>query len=630
MKRIIKQRERLYILIFLFISLVVMWDLLKPGYIFALDMAFGPNYPQELLNNYVYGLSNNLSVTGASCIAKVFFSWITNSLSLVLPVWFSQKLLLILLLAFSGIGMYRLVPKDSRYGRYFAGIFYMVNPFIYVRYLAGSIFTIWGYALLPFVVKSLVDLSERPSVKNAIWVGIWFTLIAPAEHFLAMAMIVFIVFLTFSLFRKGNRARLGKCFLVAIVIFMLLNSSLIASVFSGEVEKTYQLTQISTKDFELFATSRDHNVFVNVGSLYGFWYSGYYSPKIHFLGWYFMLSCILLAAIYGFVTGIRGKHGRLYVKAIGIIALISLVLAVGVSSPYTSKLIYFLCDNFSPFRGFRETHKFAALLALAYAYLGSIGTSRFTTDIAGKIPRLVFVVFMCIVPLIYTYPMLFGFWGQLSSVDYPEDYYQVNSYFEKEAGDFNILFLPWHGFMTFNWVGRNIANPAEDFFTKTVIQADNIEMADVYSTSQNPVSNYVESLLEQRSKVENFGKFASCLNVRYIVLAKEVDYANYSFLSKQSDLALLMDTPNLIVFENKDWGHPVDVMTQAQLLGLNIDESKKIEDALSEYGTQKGNRTSLPGYVASGSLFIVLLGYLNWNHMKKIMRKNEGGNHLYD
>lgn len=611
-----KQRKHLYILVFLLISLVVMWDLLKPGYIFALDMAFGPNYPRVLLNDYVYGLSSNLGTVGASCIIKVFYSWMTYLLSLGIPVWLIQKFMLIVFLTLSAVGMYRLVPTENRYGRYFAGILYIINPFIYVRYLSGSFFTIWGYALLPFVVKSFIDLVQKPSIKNAIRSGILLTLIAPSDHFLTMALGVFLIFLIFNLFRRETRAKVAKGFLLVIGIFFVLNGNWMVSLMSGKAEAIYAITEVTTRHFELFATIRDSNVFINVATLYGFWLDDYYYyPKEHFLGWYFMFSSILLAAIYGFIVGFRGKHG-LHVMAVGAIAIISLVLAVGISSPYTSQLTYFLFENLMPFRGFRETHKFAALLVLAYAYLGSIGISKFEGNFTGKIPRMAFAVVIFMIPLAYTYSMFFGFWGQLNSVDYPEDYYQVNTYFEEDKDNSNILFLPWHGFMTFSWVDSNVGNPARNFFTKPVVQGDNIEMGDVYSTSQNPVSKYIESLLHNGQEISNFGEFVAPIDVKYIVLAKEEDYTNYAFLFEQADLAVLMDTNNLFVFENESWGAFHDLGRQAQLLGLGETEIQKLEYAISRYRLQRDSRSNIPGYIASGFIFISLIGYLAWDRRK--------------
>ncbi len=623
MSRLLRHRKHIYILVFFLLSLVVMWTLLKPGYIFAMDMAFGPNYSHELLNNYVYGLSSNLGSVGASGIVKVFYSWIMYLLSLGLPIWLIQKLVLILFLALSAVGMYRLVPTENRYGRYFAGILYMINPFIYVRYLAGSFFTIWGYTLLPFVVKSFIDLVQKPSIKNAIWAGLWLTLIAPSEHFLFMAIGVLLIFLIFNLFRRGNRAKVALGFLVVMAIFLAVNFSWMFSMASGGTEVTYAIAEVSTKDFELFATAKDSNVFLNVASLYGFWYGGYNDPRHYLPGWQFIFSLILFAALYGFLTGFKGRHG-LYVKAIGIIAIISLVLAVGISSPYFRKFSYFLFDNFPPFRGFRETQKFAALLVLAYAYLGGIGMSQIGGSFARKIPRIIFAVLICIIPLTYTYTMLFGFQGQLNNVDYPQDYYQINAFLEEDKEDFNVLFLPWHNFMTFSWIGSNVANPAKNFFTKPVIQGDNIEMADVYSTSQNPVSKYIESLLESKGKVNNFGEFVTPLDIKYIVLAKEVDYTNYYFLLEQADLALLMDTPNLFLFENKYWRGSYDIRKQAQLLGWGETETEKLEDAILGYNAQKSNRSNLPGYIASGLVFIGLLGYLTWDWRRKPLAEKQG------
>ncbi len=111
--------------------------------------------------------------------------------------------------------------------------------------------------------------------------------------------------------------------------------------------------------------------------------------------------------------------------------------------------------------------------------------------------------------------------------------------------------------MDFKWLPtpqKRIATPAHIFFDKPVIKGDNMEAGSIYSSSTNPVSKYVEFLLANRNNIDNLGELIAPLNVKYVILTKEVDYRAYDFLYNQTDLEHVKDTENMIVFRNR---HPV-------------------------------------------------------------------------
>ncbi|MBI2652580.1 hypothetical protein HYX00_03895 [Candidatus Woesearchaeota archaeon] len=143
-------------------------------------------------------------------------------------------------------------------------------------------------------------------------------------------------------------------------------------------------------------------------------------------------------------------------------------------------------------------------------------------------------------------------WQLFASLDYPKDWYEINNYLNIDKQDFNVLFLPWHLYMDFKWIpnqDKRIANPANSFFDKPVIQGDNMEVGTIYSSSNPPRSKYIESLIKNKSIT---GSNLKILNVKYVILAKEVDYKNYMYLNNQSDLYLIKETENLYLFKNKN------------------------------------------------------------------------------
>jgi len=207
------------------------------------------------------------------------------------------------------------------------------------------------------------------------------------------------------------------------------------------------------------------------------------------------------------------------------------------------------------FNGMREPHKFVGLLVLVYSFFGGLGVSSFAKSWKENKDKIgiIVVILALITPFIYSYTMLFGFHGWLKPVDYPRDWYEVNDFLNNDTDDFNVLFLPWHMYMDFKWVpnaDKRIGNPSSSFFDKPVIRGDNIEAGGIYSHSNNPVSKYIEFLLTNHNKINNFGELTVPLNIKYILLTKEVDWQYYLWLKNQTDLELVKETENFLVFKN--------------------------------------------------------------------------------
>jgi hypothetical protein len=160
-----------------------------------------------------------------------------------------------------------------------------------------------------------------------------------------------------------------------------------------------------------------------------------------------------------------------------------------------------------------------------------------------------FICLAFLAPFAYNFTQ-FGFWGQLRPTDYPADWYEANEILKADDQDFNVLFLPWHLYMDFRFVpnqDKRIANPAPIFFDKPIISGQNLEVPGIYTQSTNPGQRYVENLL---SSGRISGENLKLLNVKYVVLAKEVDYARYLDMLNASDLELVFDSENLMIYRN--------------------------------------------------------------------------------
>ena len=551
--------DMLCYLIFVLLSLAVLWDLLLPGYVLTLDSVWSHNLNKRLFD-FLTGFEEDQGGIFLSPIPlpNLGFYLFVSVFNLFLPVHVIEKIVWFFILFLCGAGAYTVCP-GNRYGKLFAGILYTVNPFTYVRFLAGHLWLLVSYACLPFFIKYAAEFFETLEKKSAIKLMLIMTACMMTAHFLPVVLGIFLVFFTLKFFRTEKKTELLKKSLVVIAGFLALNYYWIFPL-AGENAIISRIKLFSSQDIEAFASrpALDFNTLFNVASMHGFWRGGYDYAKLHLPFWYALFLLILYLSVCGFLVAREGEN-RLYAYGLAVAAVISLIFAAGVNFPPFADFVRWLYGNFFFLNGLREPHKLVAVLAFAYAYFGGIGLADYAAQLRLKLRirdvcLLAFVVFCLLTPLVYSYTMLFGFGGWLRTVDYPRDWYEVNEFLNGDNEDFNVLFLPWHLYMDFKWIKNRdlrIANPARSFFDKPIIAGDNIEVDGIYSHSTNPVSRYVEFLIANGERIDNFGELISVINVKYVLLTKEADWRNYLWLRNQKDLELVMETENFLVFKNR-------------------------------------------------------------------------------
>lgn len=565
-------------------------------------MVFTPHLD---FSNSLYGLDESPWSPGA---APLFL--LMQGASEIIPAWLVQKVLLFLILFLSGLGMHRLLPFKGA-GAYFAGLLYMINPFTYARFLAGQWGVLLAYALFPFAIKAFLDLLERGGIRNAVKVVILSTLVGLVQihGFFLLFLAFFILFVVKAVRERKEGARIlqiSKYVGLSAAMFLALNIYWLvpALTASGTV-----VEQISGADLLFFAPTPTSafGVMFDIASMYGFWRGGYIYAMDILPFWWVLFVFILFLAVYGFINKVISSRAssslsqgegeevspegasplratplenRWVVVSFGIIGAVSFLLAVGAASEFTRPLFEWLWEHVFFFRGFRDSQKFVVLLCLTYAYLGGLGVNGLVKMLrwrGKRLPRVgmtALITLALLTPIAYSFTM-FDFHGQLGVTDYPQEWHEVNEYLNRDEEDFNVLFLPWHMYMDYEWLpnrDKKLGNPAQQFFDKPVIVGDNIEVPGIYSQSTNPVSKYVEFLLGNASNANNLGELLAPLNVKYVILVHEADYQAYDFLHQQGDLAVELEKPGITLLKNE---HPV-----ARIYGV---DSVVYVESLDEY-----------------------------------------------
>ncbi len=227
-------------------------------------------------------------------------------------------------------------------------------------------------------------------------------------------------------------------------------------------------------------------------------------------------------------------------------------LAVHAGAPLWGGVNEWLLLHVPLLRGFREPQKFSLFLVLAYSFYGSYGLTVLAKRVATKtesifnyMPTALLVLPLALVPV-----MPFGFAGQLKPVKYPASWYSFKSVVDSESGDFKVLFLPWHQYMSYDFNPRIIANPAPGFFGSRIVSGDNAEFGDVFRDTANPMSDYVEQEILGRADESGMGKRLAAKNIKYVVIAHGPDWEQYIYMANQPDLKLVSQDTSLLVYRN--------------------------------------------------------------------------------
>ena len=147
-------------------------------------------------------------------------------------------------------------------------------------------------------------------------------------------------------------------------------------------------------------------------------------------------------------------------------------------------------------------------------------------------------------PLLYCPTIFWGLAGQISPSTIPPSYHQVDSLMGNGQG--RALYLSWHLYMAYPFTGgRVVANLGPSLFRRPVISGDDVQIGNVQTQSTSPCSAYLARLLAEGHHLRDFGALVAPLGVKYVVLAKAIDWKSYSWLGHQGDLRLVHDSASL-------------------------------------------------------------------------------------
>jgi hypothetical protein len=528
---------------------------LLPGYLFGTDWP-GPRrflFPDNLSNltPLVFVLALAAKLVSAEVAAKVFLLGF-----LFLAAWLA----------------YRAVPVGDEIPRLAAAILYVFNPFVYGRLHYGQFFVIAAYALLPWIVTRCRALLTDPSARSAGLLAIGLSAVGALDlHILLVAVtIVGGLFIAHTMLHPAGLLRaaafgtLAAAATVALCLYWLIPFA------SGTSSEAKAVAHIGASDLIAYRVVADPQLGLvpNLLGLYGFWaeaVSRFPSFKLFVPYWQLALAILLALALIGAISAATARRpsvlGSLRWWVIGLLmaGAVGLVLEIGVADPHVAPLVGWLDSVFPPYRGMRDSGKWAALLAVVYAQLiplGVIAASGWLRRLRHDSPRefavALFAGLAIALPLYYGNGLLFGIHMEVRPSQYPAGWYAADQVLLSDPNHQRALFLPWHQYLRFTFiqnVNSVVASPAPSFFSIPTVVSDDPEIFPV-----PPATDAVHHAVFRLVGAQAGGGWARVLaayNIKYVLVAREVDWRRYRYLDAQPNLVRVADYGSIVVYRDE-------------------------------------------------------------------------------
>ncbi len=516
-----------------------------PGYIFLTDLAWGAHMPVDWTNTwFMLGL-------------------IAQGLGMVLPPDIVQKLYITLCLGIALWGGRKVASQFlvDWWLIWIVGLFALFNPFVYDRAMYGQFGVIMAMGLMLAGAGFLLEYIREQRLRSVVAGGICFAFaIQSSPHFLFFIASIGLAAIPLILSRvenwKTGLISLAKASAVIVGLTLVLNVNWIAAGVIG-ISGAGDLVGdgITKLDLAAFQTSGKDTgeVVANVAMMSGFWGKDQFRYRDLTTvegNWGRSFLLLVPLMLWGLVAALRrGGRERTLAISLSILFIIALVLAAGIRIPIGKEVTHFLFDNLPLYKGMREPQKWVSVIVLAYLVFLSWGIKEFfARTVIARNDAIMKAIIAGVIVMQAPF-LLFGFAGQAKPTPYPQDWHEANEFISNEsqcAG--SILFLPWHNYMSFSWTNGIVANPANMFFDCPVIQGSNMEWAGIYDNSKNATSAAVVAWLHggKTDLLRN-----ETFNIRYVILAKELDWKMYQGIALHPDLEFAKETETLIVYRVK-------------------------------------------------------------------------------
>jgi hypothetical protein len=481
------------------------------------------------------------------------------------------KLFVLGILFVAALAAYEAVPVDRFIARAGAAAVFVLNPFVYDRLHYGQLFVLAGYAILPWAALRLRLLLFQPNRATAIVSAVSFALLGifSLHLFLVATVLAGALLLTHTIAAKDRFAYLRKSapgLLLAGGLTLAASAYWLIPLLVGRGPQANVIAGIGSGDLAAYAAVPDQQLGLlpNLLGLYGFWAENagrFTSMKAFVPAWPIVLALLLVVGAIGAISVFRKRRDPLapWVAGLLVAAVIAVILEAGVSHPLTAGLVRWLDANLPLYRGMRDAGKWAVLLALVYSQFVALGVAailRWLRDqrIASTNTEWLVAIaggLLLALPIYYGNGLLYGMHGEIAPSQYPQGWYAADRAMSADNHPDRALFLPWHEYMALSFVRNQnsvVASPAPSFFSIPVLTSTDPEVAGL-ALPNDPEQKTVTDLVAAGVQ----GQWAPVLaahKIKYVLLAREVDWNSYAYLESQPGLVKIGDYGSIVLYRN--------------------------------------------------------------------------------
>ena len=535
-------KNKFFIIISIIIILVI-FPLLKPGYIFWLDQVLNPNW-------WIPKWWDNIFLVWIFSQAFIFL-WI--------PVWVLEKILILITFILPIFWGY-LLSKDTKniYSILFCSLLLVFNPFLYWRFIDWQINIYLSYAFYPIFFYFLKQSFENSNFKNVFFV--WFISLILCLTSLHNAIFLFFIFVVFSLFhiRKVWIKNISKIWISVIILNLLWVIPFFIETTWNKWDLVNQLEYFWENHRSVFSTFKWENLYFNVLSLNWYWGEAekrFMTVPEQNIIWFLIFLFIFALVVYSVFQKIKNKEFSEFDKAFLVFSFLAFIFGLWISNAnifsFINNLMY---DYFPMYNWMREPHKWIMFLVFCYAYFWAIWMEKIFLKVEksglDNFNKMLVMGFLTVLPIFYVHKTLFGFFWQISIENYPVQWQEAKAiYQELEAPKsckylesnqiekcYNALVFPWHSYINIKFTKKNIWIWVVTYFWDNILHWDNVEIWDIYSQSVRPESKIIEKYIWPEGKLRSglkenilkeFYKDLSWLWIKYTFILLESDYEPY-------------------------------------------------------------------------------------------------------
>jgi hypothetical protein len=480
------------------------------------------------------------------------------------------KALVLGILFAAGALAYTAVPKGEFVPRAAAATLYVLNPFVYGRFHYGQLFLLGAYAVFPWAASRLRLLLCGPSRRTALLAALAFALIGIfSPHVLLIAGVLAATVVLIHVIAASKKLeylkRSAPCLALTLGATAVASSYWLVPLVIGLGPEASLIAGTGAGDLRAYAAVPDGSLGLvpNLLGLYGFWAENsgrFTSMKAFVPGWPVALVLLLLIAAVGAADTFKRRSRTLSAWVAGLLlaGAVALILEMGISSAITEPVASWLDAHFAIYRGMRDAGKWAVLLAFVYSQLVGLGCAAIIAAFRkgpdpskGEWVGGVAIGVLVALPLFYGNGLLFGAHGEIRPSQYPAGWYVADRVLVADTHPGRTLFLPWHEYMSYSFVhnqNRVVAPPAPSFFSVPIVVSSDPEVPGVV-----PPSSADQDAITALVRAGSNGQWAEVLTthrVKYVLLAKELDWTYFKFLDDQAGLSKVGDFGAIILYRN--------------------------------------------------------------------------------